>query len=135
MTWMLDLYREIGRPTVVVVQELLNEHSISVSSKIIGISPHTLKKYAVEKGLSWSHYRQSGERAPRQEGVEHKNSRMLEHDGKRMWLRAWARHTGIPHTTILTRLKRGWSVSDALSTMPSQNRFKVGVNYGKVNNR
>ena len=129
MTWMLELYKEIGRPTIEVVQELLNEHSMAVSSRIIGISPHTLKKYAVEKGLAWAHYRQS-ERLPRSNDIEHKNSRMLEHDGKRMWLRAWSRYTGIPHTTILTRLKRGWSVSDALSTQPCPHRFKGGFSRG-----
>jgi len=129
MAWMLELYKEIGRPTVEVVQELLNEHSMGVSAQIIGISPHTLKKYAVDKGLTWTHYRQA-ERKPRDNGIEHKNSRILEHDGKRMWLRAWARYTGIPHTTILTRLKRGWSVSDALSTQPAQNTFAGRLSRG-----
>lgn len=123
MTWMLQLYKEIGRPAAEVVQELLNEHSMAISAQIIGISAHTLKKYAAEKGMTWVHYRQSKERMQRQSEAVYKNHRVLEHDGRRMWLRAWARHTGIPHTTILTRLKRGWSVSDALSIPPKKNTF------------
>lgn len=43
-------------------------------------------------------------------------SRFFELNGERMILADWARRTGVPASTILVRLSRGWSVERALST-------------------
>lgn len=43
---------------------------------------------------------------------------IVEHDGKRMCLAAWARHSGIKNTTLRGRLSSGWSFADAVSTPP-----------------
>ena len=45
-----------------------------------------------------------------------RKARMLTCNGETMCLRAWARRLGIMHSTIRTRLKRGWSVERALTT-------------------
>jgi hypothetical protein len=42
-------------------------------------------------------------------------NRVLEWNGTKQTLSQWARITGIKNTTISERLKRGWSVEDALS--------------------
>ncbi len=125
MSWMLDLYKEVGRPTVEVVQELLNENSIQVSASIIGIAPQTLKKYAIEKGLTWQHYRQCPNRAPRPVGIRYKNSHMIECLGKSMSLADWSRQLGVHHKTILDRIKKGWKLEDALTTPPRRNTLRV----------
>lgn len=116
MTWMLDLYKEIGRPAKEVVQELLNEHSMSVASRIVGVSAHTLKKYAVQNGLKWTAYKQDPHRKPRPANIEYKNIKMLEYDGMRKTLREWGRYLGMHHTTLLARFDRGWSIEKTLST-------------------
>lgn len=115
MTWMLDLYKEMGRPAKEVVQELLSEHSMAVSARIVGVSAHTLKKYAVQNGLTWTHYKQDPERKPRPVNIEYKTIKMLEHDGMRKTMREWGRYLGIHHTTIKQRLDRGWPLDKALS--------------------
>lgn len=125
MTWMLDLYKEMGRPTVEVVQELLQENSMQVSASIIGISAHTLKKYAIEKGLTWTHYRQCPNRSPRPVGIKYKNSHIIECLGKSMSLADWSRQLGVHHKTILDRLKKGWTVEAALTTPPRRNTLRV----------
>lgn len=45
-----------------------------------------------------------------------RNNRMLTAFGKTQHLAAWARDIGAHHTTILARLKLGWTVESAVST-------------------
>lgn len=45
-----------------------------------------------------------------------RSNRLLTLRGKTQCLAAWVEETGIGHTLILYRLRRGWSVEDALST-------------------
>lgn len=125
MTWMLDLYKELGRPTIEVVRELLELNSMQVSAEIVGVSPATLKKYALEKGIPWTPYRQCPEGYPRHIGKEYKNSHMIEHDGRRMSLADWSREFGVHHKTILDRFKKGWTVEAALTTPPRRNTLRV----------
>lgn len=125
MTWMLDLYKEIGRPTIDVVRELLEQNSMKVSAEIVGVSQATLKKYAIEKGIPWTPRRQCPEGYPRHIGKEYKNSHMIEHDGRRMSLADWSRECGVHHKTILDRFKKGWTVEAALTTPPRRNTLRV----------
>lgn len=52
--------------------------------------------------------------------MEHVNdrptNRRIEYDGRTMTLAQWARETGIQHSTILRRIRLGWSIADALTT-------------------
>ena len=41
-------------------------------------------------------------------------SRPLEHDGRTQSVSAWARETGLPASTITSRIAAGWSVADAI---------------------
>jgi hypothetical protein len=43
-------------------------------------------------------------------------NRILEFSGKAQTLAQWAEETGLSHTAILLRLKRGWSIDKALTT-------------------
>jgi hypothetical protein len=108
---MLELYKEMGRPTVEVVQELLMEYSVSASAGIIGISPHTLKKYAVERGIEFAKNRQPVERKPYKAKRECVQSRILELGGRRESLAVWARELGVGH---------------ALTKPPCPRRFQKG---------
>ena len=45
-----------------------------------------------------------------------RSNRILEHDGKRMCLAEWAEELGINHRTLRSRLQRGWTISETLST-------------------
>lgn len=57
---------------------------------------------------------------------EYRTERVLTHGGKTMPLCEWARECGLSSATISKRLKRGWSVADAL-TRPLDNRGGVHV--------
>lgn len=48
--------------------------------------------------------------------VARSNSVYLEHDGRRLPQGEWARIIGIPRQALAARIKRGWSIADALST-------------------
>lgn len=54
-----------------------------------------------------------------------KANNMLTHNGKTFNLCEWARITGIEYRTISTRLKRGWTVQEALTiTVSRRNKIK-----------
>lgn len=50
------------------------------------------------------------------------NIRPLTHDGRTMSVSEWARHLGIRQNTIILRLRRGWSVDDALARPVERSR-------------
>ena len=43
------------------------------------------------------------------------DSRLLRYQGKKQTIAEWSRETGINKSTIWSRLKRGWTVGDALT--------------------
>lgn len=58
---------------------------------------------------------------PKQQARNRRSSTLLTHDGKTMCVTAWADETGLPHTTIAARLKKGWDPIRAL-TQPRRNQ-------------
>ena len=44
-----------------------------------------------------------------------RNASYLTHDGRTQTIREWAAETGVKRTTILARLKKGWTVARALT--------------------
>ena len=56
---------------------------------------------------------------PEEQANNRRNSVLIEHDGRVQTLTQWAREFGIHPITLAGRLKRGWSVADALGTMPN----------------
>ena len=50
----------------------------------------------------------------RQQAENRRSTRDLTHDGRTQSIAAWARETGLTHTCIWYRLKRGWTVADSL---------------------
>jgi hypothetical protein len=70
--------------------------------------------------------------ATRQEQAENRRSNnYLEHDGRRRTITEWSRVVGIPEPTISLRLKRGWSVADALTRPPVDTRGELVEHDGK----
>lgn len=53
------------------------------------------------------------------EQQNNKRSRVeIEWDGRKMSVADWSRETGLTHSTILGRIRRGWSAETALTTAP-----------------
>lgn len=51
-----------------------------------------------------------------------RNNVILEHDGQRLSMYAWARITGLTPQTIWKRIKRGWNVHETLTRRPREVR-------------
>lgn len=56
-----------------------------------------------------------------EQGQNTRKAQMLTYNGETMCLSAWARRLGINLSTLACRLKRGWSIPKALTTLPRQN--------------
>ena len=52
------------------------------------------------------------------------NNRMIEFRNETKCVAEWSEITGIHHATITTRLRNGWDVEDALTTLPSKRNSK-----------
>lgn len=61
-----------------------------------------------------------------------RNSRIIEYDGKRLTLSAWAEITGLRHSNILQRLASGWSVEKALTFPADRSATMRAVRAGKI---
>jgi len=55
------------------------------------------------------------------------SNRLIEHEGVVRSAAEWAEMCGIRHGTLLTRLRRGWSVEDALGRPPCQGERRPGL--------
>lgn len=126
MSWAFELYKEIGRPAVEVVRELLMENSISATAQIIGISHNTLKKYVRERAIPFIPKLMPKEMAPRKDRRADSRSRFLELDGKSQSITKWAKEIGVSRCKISKRLDRGMSVREALQ--PGSERYKFPAN-------
>ena len=58
---------------------------------------------------------------PKQQARNRRNNRLLTHQGETLPIAEWADRTGINRKCIQMRLRRGWSVGDALS-LPTEPR-------------
>lgn len=129
MSWMLELYKEIGRPTVEVVRELLVENSVAATAQIIGISHNTLKRYVSERAIPFTPRLTPKEAAPRKPKRPDVRSRFIELDGKSQSITQWAKELGISRCKISKRLARGMTVRQALQ--PGSERYKFPPNNVK----
>lgn len=129
MSWAFELYKEIGRPTVDVVRELLMENSLTATAQIIGISHNTLKKYVSERAIPFTPRLPPKEVAPRKQRRPDTRSRFLELDGRTQSITQWAKELGISRCKISKRLDRGMSVRQALQ--PGSERYKFPANNVK----
>lgn len=61
-----------------------------------------------------------------------KTNRFITFNGETLTIAQWSEKTGIPYSTILGRLKKGWSVSDVLTRKVKCHKktFERGVSYG-----
>lgn len=62
-------------------------------------------------------------------GKQSNNTRrtiVIEFNGKKQNLAEWSMETGIAYTTLFNRIKKGWSVEDALTTPPRTRRKQKG---------
>ena len=49
-----------------------------------------------------------------QQSVNRRTNRLIEYEGRTQTITQWSRELGIPQMTISNRLRRGWSIEDAL---------------------
>lgn len=80
-----------------------------------GVSEKTVTY--ILQGRTWSEFT----------GVKHISAgrpvdRVLTHDGRTQPLRIWAEEIGLTPTGLRMRLERGWAVSEAVTTLPQDNR-------------
>lgn len=52
---------------------------------------------------------------PREQQNNRRNNHLITHNGRTQTLTLWMIETGIQHSTIAARIKRGWSTEDALT--------------------
>jgi hypothetical protein len=60
------------------------------------------------------------------QGRNRRSAKPITFRGKTLPRREWSRITGIPMTTLSRRLRRGWSVHDALTVQPDQRYNTAG---------
>ena len=126
MSWAFELYKEIGRPTVDVVRELLIENSLTATAQIIGISHNTLKKYVAERAIPFTPRLAPKEAAPRKPKRHDPRSRLIELDGKKQTITQWAKDIGVSRCKISKRLAKGMTPRQALQ--PGSERYKFPAN-------
>ena len=132
MTWAFELYKEIGRPAVEVVRELLMENSLAATAQIIGISHNTLKKYVCERSIPFTPRLPPKEFAPRATRKPDKRSRFIELDGKIMTISQWAKELGVSRCKISKLLDKGMSARQALQPGSERHKFPANNVKGKA---
>jgi hypothetical protein len=91
----------------------------SFENFLTDMGPAPSPKHSIERKNNRGHYTPSNccWALPAEQSRNRRNTIMLTHDGRNMWVQDWAKHLGIGHTTLRRRLKAGWSVHDTL-TLP-----------------
>jgi hypothetical protein len=56
--------------------------------------------------------------SPQEQAFNRRDNHLLTHRGKTLPLTMWARQLGIKPTTLSGRIRRGWSISRAVGTIP-----------------
>ena len=80
------------------------------------IGPRPSKKHSIDRIDNNRGYEPGNVRWTTQL-IQHSNTRKnryLTHNGETLHLREWARRTGLTHTTIAARIRRGLSIADVL---------------------
>ena len=106
-------YHCYGGRGITVCKEWQN--SFSAFYKDMGPRPtgKTLDRKDSDKGYNISNCKWS---TPKEQARNRTNSRSLTYKGKTQCVSAWEEQLKISHTTILYRLKAGWSIDKTLST-------------------
>lgn len=131
--WRAKLVTEFGQPVNDLIRGFQEAgHSIHSTAKIIGISPHTLRRHCETVGIHFQRYKCRPDPLPKPALVVLPKMRMLTHNGVTLHLCGWARRTGIHHTTLIYRLDRmGWSVDRALTQPVGLIKPKGGRDHWK----
>jgi len=132
MSWAFELYKEIGRPTVDVVRELLMENSLTATAQIIGISHNTLKKYVSERAIPFIPRLPPKEFAPRKPRKADSRSRFIELDGRTQSITQWAKEIGVSRCKISKRLAKGMTPRQALHPGSERHKFPANNIKGKA---
>ncbi len=132
MSWEFELYKEIGRPTVEVIRELLVDNSVSAVARIVGVHHRTIKNYAVARGIPFTFKLMPKEMAPRAKKRPDTRTRFIELDGKKQTITEWAKELGVTRCKISKRLDRGLSVREALQPGSTRHKFPANNVKGKA---
>lgn len=132
MSWAFELYKEIGRPAVEVVRELLMENSVTATAQIVGTSHNTLKKWVLERSIPFTPRLPPKEFAPRQPRKADTRSRFIELDGRTQSISQWAKELGVTRCKISKRLAKGMTPRQALQPGSERHKFPVNNVKGKA---
>lgn len=132
MSWAFELYKEIGRPTVEVVRELLMENSLTATAQIIGISHNTLKKYVCERSIPFTPRMAPKEAPPRKPKRPDSRSRLIELDGRTQSISQWAKELGVTRCKISKRIAKGMTPRQALQPGSERHKFPANNIKGKA---
>jgi len=109
-------YKNYGGRGIRVCDEWKN----SIATFISDMEPRLSKDHSLDRINNDGPYNKKNCRwsTPKEQLENTRYNRMITTDGETLCLTAWARKTGIPITTIVNRLKRGWSEHDAVHAPP-----------------
>jgi hypothetical protein len=84
-------------------------------AETLEVDPRSLRTFCEQAGIHFPRY-QPGRRERIREGARRSGrARILECDGRRQCLTAWAEEAGIKRSTLATRIRRGKNLREALS--------------------
>lgn len=117
------LYYKYGGVGLTVSEEWIGSQGFDRFIAHVGPAPspqHTIDRIDGTKGYHPGNVRWA---TWTEQQRNRKSNRNITFNGKTQCVAAWAESLGISRNSVLARLKKGWSMSRALTEMPSQ-RFK-----------
>jgi hypothetical protein len=91
------------------------------------------KNNGYSDGLSIDRINNNGDYTPQncrwsttaEQALNKRSNKVIEHEGKLMTLKEWAKEVDLPYGCLQTRFIRGWSVEEALTTPIQKHRKRV----------
>lgn len=74
------------------------------------------KKGYCKENCKWS--------TPEEQMNNMRSNKFLEYDGKRLTIAQWSRNLGVTYCSLATRIRRGWSIEDAIKSHPNKRRLQ-----------
>lgn len=116
LEWRKRVAKDFDGSVKSVATDLLKTYSINSAASIMGISPHTLRRFVARENISFEHKKQPPDRKPYVAKKPHTRVRLLTLNGVTKPLGQWAEHLGVERSSISYRLDRmKMSVEQALT--------------------
>jgi len=117
-------YKNYGGRGITVCDEWTSEGGFSRFLACVGARPtpkHSLDRIDNNQGYFPGNVRWTDDKT---QARNRRNTYRLTHNGETLPVVEWAERLGLPYTTILSRLRIGWSVEKALSTPRQKGKKK-----------